>query len=419
MYTSYAPRSPRTSRVLIFCLVGCLVFLFAASVPLSHAGASSSSASRPLSAAISTRCPSPGTARAASMPSMTLGTHPTIVYIVNESTAGTLKRYDVVTGGKVEIVKLANTSIDSAQISGNGQWLLFVSGQSVNGSTLYKLQLVRMDGQYLQTLYCSPAQNGLQEVQWSTNRALIAFVTLGNTTEYVDVLNTTNGILQTIYSTSTSSFVNVRTWLDLHRLYLTNTRTDQPANTIYLLDVNHPGTLQTVFNGALSDLDSSYNSQYLYLSHCVCGYGNQGPGSISVVPATGGQQQTLYSSSADAITNVRAVLPSVLLFMVDNVAFMGSGNNPDNGLWKMNTDGSGVTRLTTNKTGQSPNLNEFSQYPWSNVSRDGTKYVLQIVTASSSSTTYTMEYGSLQGGSPVVFASITSVQLITVGWTTM
>ena len=44
------------------------------------------------------------------MPSMTLGTHPNIVYIVNEATAGTLKRYDVVTGSKVEVVKLASTS---------------------------------------------------------------------------------------------------------------------------------------------------------------------------------------------------------------------------------------------------------------------------------------------------------------------
>ncbi len=86
---------------------------------------------------------------------------------------------------------------------------------------------------------------------------------------------------------------------------------------------------------------------------------------------------------------------------------------------QVNRDGTGVTRLTTNKAGQSPSLNEFSQFPWSNVSRDGTKYVLQILTFSSSSTTYTMEYGSLQGGSPVVFASITSVQLLTVGWATM
>jgi len=140
-----------------------------------------------------------------------------------------------------------------------------------------------MDGQYLQTLYCSTTQNGLEEVQWSTNRALIAFVSISNTTEHVDVINTTNGSLQTLYSTATSTFVNVRTWLDLHRLYLTNTQTDQPPNTIYLLDVNHPGALQTVFNGAFSDLDSSYNGQYLYLSHFACPKGPPRRGSYQVV----------------------------------------------------------------------------------------------------------------------------------------
>jgi Tol biopolymer transport system component len=353
------------------------------------------------------------------MPAMTLGPHPTIVYVVNDSTAGTLKRYDVLTHAKVAIVKLANTSIDNAQVSANGQWLLFVSRHS--GTALLKLQLVRMDGRYLQTLYCSTAQNRLGEVQWSTNHKLIAFVVTNSTTEHVDVLNTTSGSLQTLYSTPNDFFslVDVRTWLDGHRLYLTNTRTDQSPDTIYLLDVNHPGTLQTVvFKGAFSDFDSSYNSQYLYLRHCVCGYGNSGPGTISVQPATGGQQQTLYSSRTDAITNVRAVLPTVLLFMVKNVA-SPDGGSPDNGLWKVNTDGTGVTRLTTNKAGQYPALNQFTQFPWSNVSRDGTKYVLQILTFSSSSTTYMLEYGSLNGGSPVVFASITNVQLLTVGWTTM
>jgi hypothetical protein len=35
----------------------------------------------------------------------------------------------------------------------------------------------------------------------------------------------------------------------------------------------------------------------------------------------------------------------------------------------------------------------------------------QIISSTSSGTTYTLEYGSLNGGSPFVFASITNVQL--------
>src|SRR6266700_6575474 len=94
----------RFSRVLPLLVAVCLVCLFIASAPHVHASASSSTASQShsLHPAISTSCPAPGTARAASLPSLTLGTHPTIVYIVNEGlptpTFCTLKRYDVVTG---------------------------------------------------------------------------------------------------------------------------------------------------------------------------------------------------------------------------------------------------------------------------------------------------------------------------------
>jgi hypothetical protein len=72
-------------------------------------------------------------------------------------------------------------------------------------------------------------------------------------------------------------------------------------------------------------------------------------------------------------------------------------------------------RLTT--SGQ---LNQFTQFSWSNVSRDWSRYALQIVSSNiSSGTTYTLGDGSLSGSLPVVFASITNVQLATVGWTAM
>jgi hypothetical protein len=81
--------------------------------------------------------------------------------------------------------------------------------------------------------------------------------------------------------------------------------------------------------------------------------------------------------------------------------------------------GTGLTRLTTDSAGQVSGLTDFSQFPWSNVSRDGSQYALGIISGNSSNTTYTLEYGSLNGGAPSVFASITNVQLSIVGWTTM
>ena len=149
-------RTIHLSRVLTSILAVCLVGLFALAAPHLRASAHSvhtSVTSNTAHPTISTNCPAPGTARAAVMPPITLGTHPNIVYIVNEGTQaqptfGTLKRNDIVTGNKVEIVKMAKTTVSEAQVSANGQWLLFVA--QVSGQN--KLQLVRMDGHFLQTL---------------------------------------------------------------------------------------------------------------------------------------------------------------------------------------------------------------------------------------------------------------------------
>lgn len=252
--------APRFSRILIFCLVGCLVFLFAASVPQAQVSASSGRTSHTFGPAISTSCPPSGTANVAFMPSMTLGTHPTIVYIVDEGTpsqptAGTLKRYDVVTGAKVEIVKLASTYISEAQVSANGQWLLFVA--HVTGQV--KLQLIRMDGQFLQTLYCGNPN----QVQWSTNQQLVVFSDSSN----IYLLNMTNAVLQVELTLSGGVSVHPRTWLDNTRAYVTLQFPDGPPEIVAILDTSKGSNqkwqnLPVVFDASMStpfcwDFDSS------------------------------------------------------------------------------------------------------------------------------------------------------------------
>lgn len=418
----------KSGFVLPLLLVGLLTLLLSAfNLPLARAASLSRFAndvqrSQNASPSITTKCPAPGTGRAAMLPSLTLGKDQNIVYASDHSSPAstTLKRYDVATQTTTKIITLKGKNLSSTQISSNGQWILFVSQQIIKGKSTFKLQLVRMDGTFLQTLYCSTEQSGINFVQWSTDLKLIVFEVTSNGTENVDVLNTTNGSVQTDYSTPSSSFVIVRTWLDLHRVYLTNTQTDQPPNIIYLLDTNNPGKLQTVFNGSFSDFDSSFDGKSLFTSSCSCGQGgNSGPSSIAVQPATGGQQQTLYSSSTDAITNVRAVLPTTLLFIVNNL-IPGGGSTPDNGLWKIKTDGSSVTRLTTDQTGQSSSLNPYSQFPWSNVSLDGNLYGLEV-TGTQGGLTQTLEVGPIAGGNPTSFASVSGSQitLTIAGWTTM
>ncbi|TMC92150.1 MAG: hypothetical protein E6J22_10010 [Chloroflexi bacterium] len=408
----HSPRTTRFTRLLIPLLVGCLVVLFTAAAPRSQASASSIATSHPLRPAISTSCPASGTARAAYMPSMTLGTHSTIVYIVNEGTFanptfGTLKRYDVVTGVKVEVVKMANTYIASAQVSANGQWLLFVA----QSAGQVRLQLIRMDGQYLQTLYCGAGspQGSILDEQWSTNQHLVVFLQVLQSGTAIYLLNVTNGALQVeLPAVQTLTFAP-RTWLDNTRVYVTLERTDSPPTILYILDTSkganqNPQNLQKVFDGSSTpfcwDFDSSYDTTKLFTTQCTVdpnpngpGAGNyHGPSVINVRPATGGSPTSVYTRNDLAFTSVRAVTSSTLLFTVGNT----SGVTSQNGLW-----------------------NQFSQFPWSNVSRNGSQYVLGIVSGSPTSPTYTLEYGSMSGGAPFVFASITNVQLLVVGWTTM
>src|SRR5258706_15106032 len=150
-----------------------------------------------------TSCPPAGTARAAALASLGLGSRQNIVYIVNQGpsnapTLGTLKRYDVTTGNKTEILNLSRTYISEAQVSADGQWILFVavaSGQA-------RLQLIRMDGQGLETLhYASPPSNGantassLHDVQWSRDQKLVIFDSYTSIGSVVDLLNMENGRL--------------------------------------------------------------------------------------------------------------------------------------------------------------------------------------------------------------------------------
>ena len=397
-----------------------------------------------------TSCPTTGTARAAIMPSLALDNHQNAVYIVNEfqvqtPTFGTLKRLDVTTGTKTEIIKIAGISISDAQISADGQWILFVSVTANQD----KLQLVRMDGQGLQTLYCaSPVSNGanpasaLNNIEWSANQQLTAFNSYTGAGSYLYLLNMRNGTLQTELSTISSVIDTPLTWLDNTRLYVYGPEVDAPPQAIYILDITkgahqNPNNLQKVFDASSVagptnfcwNADSNFNGTNMFTSQCTTtpnpngpGIGSQiGPGSINIQPATGGAQQKIFTSQTMAITAVRSINQNTLLLLINN---NGSGTNVDtsqNGLWKINTNGSGLTRLTTSGAGVSGGptlLCQFTQYPWSNVSRDGSMFALQQNTANGE--TQSLLFGSLSGSSTTTFASIADgTQLSIVGWTTM
>ncbi len=115
---------------------------------------------------------------------------------------------------------------------------------------------------------------------------------------------------------------------------------------------------------------------------------------------------------------MRSITHNTLFYRVGNT----SGDSSKNGLWKINTDGTGNTFLTSISAGgpnSSLGLNQFTRYPWSNFSRDNSMYALERVTAQNGNVTNTLFFGSLNGGSPTMFASISGTVLALVGWTTM
>lgn len=374
-----------------------------------------------------TSCPAPGTARAMVTANLAPGHHNNLVYVVNEFAAGndpppkagTLKRLDVTDGVKTVIVGIPHVSIENAQISADGQWILFTSSNAQQT----QLQVVRMDGQGLQTLYCTVG-TGLNNPQWSSDQQHVIFSAYGSGIETVSLLTMATGALQTELSVPDSGGgqgVIVRTWLDNSRIYLSNIQIDQPPNLIYILNIkNGPNqniqSLPALVNRTYGDFDSSYDGRQLYVDYGYCGQGGCAPpSSITVEPAGGGTQTTIFTNlHYDAVT-VRAVTASMLLVVIRNDQAVGSADSSHNGIWKMRPDGSGLTRLTSDTAHAGSYLNSATQFPWSNVSRDANLYARQTISAPH---VFTLAYASLTGGAPTVFASLgDGTEMAIAGWT--
>jgi hypothetical protein len=319
------------------------------------------------------------------------------------------------------IAGLLRESIDNAQVSADGQWVLFTTSKG-------ELQLVRIDGQGLQTLFCAPG-NSIFAPQWSSDQQHIIFeVNQTSGGEVVYLLTVATGRLQTLLSIAHAgpgTAVSTGTWLDNHRVYLTNYQVDQPHDKIYVLDINHGSNqdvslLPALVNQTFGDFDSSYNGQQLYVDYGYCGQGGCNPPSkVTVQSATGGTEKTILNETHYDVITVRAATPQALLLVIHNDQ-IGGGNISHNGLWKINPNGSGLTRLTTDQTHQSSFLNDSTRFPWSNVSRDNSLYAIEILTTVQGVNTYILDYGSLSGGTPTSFASASSnTTLAIAGWTTM
>ena len=371
-----------------------------------------------------TSCPATGTARAAVMPSLVRGSDQNIIYIADQGTldnpiSGAIERHDVTNGAAtIEVLKMPQAYITEAHVSQNGQWILFtakVAGQ-------FQLRMVRVDGQSLQTLFCASSQETIFGTEWTFDQKVVVFDKGGQSgPPNTYLLDINSGNLQLELQPTSSLGYKPRLWLSSTKLYMVGIVPNSDAiQNIYLLDTQngpnqHDGNLKQIasISRSCADFDSSYDNNLLFISQCTGGFDTQqGPSSINIQLSIGSVQNTIYSTSMLAVTTVRVVDPLTLLVMVENT----TGDTSQNGLWRINTDGTELTRLTTDDQGIQ-GLCPFSQFSWSNLSIDGTMYALQLNNPKANLSS--MAYGSLKGGPLTQFDTTTGTEMYLVGWTTL
>jgi Tol biopolymer transport system component len=325
-----------------------------------------------------------------------------------------LRRYNVETQTTTTILSLKGTNIATAQISDDGQWVLFIMQSSSSSA----IELIRIDGKYLQTLYCAPQGQQIDPtsstgMQWSPNQKLILFTQGANANVPLPIylLNVINGNVQVEVKTTGQSFIQPHTWVDNTRIYVTSgPDVSSPPATMLMLDTSKGANqlasdLQVVLgvSDTLWDFDSNYDASKLFVVHYDPTVGRAGPGTfcqITSMSISGTNGKLIFTSNKLVVSGLRALGygSSDLLLRVNQP---GAPADQYNGIWRIHTDGSGLTRLT-NLGGS---FNQFTQYPWSNVSRDGSLYLV------------TNFFGPLSGGPITHYTS--DGNTIPVGWTTI
>src|SRR5260370_3673642 len=119
---------------------------------------------------------------------------------------------------------------------------------------------------------------------------------------------------------------------------------------------------------------------------------------------TGGEKRVVFASPTLAVTQVRAVGSNQLLLSIANQDTANSSAASMNGLWKVNADGTGLTRLAA-AAGKQGQFAVFSHAALANVSRDASLYAFQIYSYLGKPPSYSLVVGSMAGGQATTFAS--------------
>ena len=379
-----------------------------------------------------TSCPPAGTGRAAVIRPLVLGKHQNLIYTTREGslgnpTSGTFKRYDITTGQITTIVNL-DTSVADAQVSTDGQWLLFATAASSKHPQA-AIQMIRMDGQGLQTLYCAPPQldptnfNSLPigSIAWSSDQKLALFSEVdtpnsSSTPSPLYLLNIANGTIQKELESNPGSSTGYFPggWIDKTHIALSSADLTGNSNgqSIYVLATKNganqqSNNLQLIENGVCASFDLSPDHTHFFFTSCKT------PNSISTMPVTGGSAHIIFTAQNE-VDLIQVISTGRLLVYIG----LHSTGSSQSGLYSMHLDGTGMTRVFGNNVlGNGPRLPFFGL----DTSRDGNMYSLATA-GCGNACHFTLSFGSLSGGSLTTIAdggNGTGFDGGMIGWTTI
>lgn len=388
--------------------------------------------------ALPTDCPAAGTIRAVNLPAATSAAQPAVFYLTEGGGVQSgisplnLMRYDLTTGKTTSIFSFAGTPVGAGaqvQLSPDKRWLLIMHYSSLNDTTsIARMQLMRTDGTQLQTLICSSSDFPLSAT-WLPDGKQVALIR-GQYDQRqkvwlytVDVLNLATGKTRTMFSGDYFPY----DWLDDHRLIVEKEIevNNLPSKAdFYLFDTNNgsqqkltnlPHIASFAFWGSLvyGSVAVGSDSSQLFTSSFTDANTNQdncqgalikGPGTLNSYVIASGSTHTIYSDQSHAIQSVLPVNTHTLLIYIEN----NTGDLSQNGLWKINTDGTGLTRLTT---ANDPKCRDTNYPEWApQIAHNDQSYAL-LQTDFNQGEAQSIVLGKLSGGTPTTIATSANVSL--------
>ncbi|GCE28963.1 hypothetical protein KDA_44470 [Dictyobacter alpinus] len=413
-----------------------------------------------------TNCPGQERGRAAVMPALTSPQHQDVAYLWQDHAKTVLSEYDTQTGNKKKLLTFTENDNVNANVSPDGHWIIVTQSTSDLENAI---KLVRIDGAYAQTLYCSTSDNFLSSALLSPNQHSLVFSEVNPNTQTftLNKLDMSTGKVQALLSSLQPGYPGVPIqpqaigdtstqassqqpqanihyysqllmpqsgkppitgyipfkWAGNSSLYLQSAAVVPsgggafPNNLYQLLDINKPVEQQSnnvkSLTAALKQ-GSCYNYD-ITADHTqlICSMGPSNPldptqPGVGVAAVNGTSLHNIFTASSSN-QMVLASTPSghMVLFIVNDVKTKLAQ------FYQINSNGTALKLITSAKAAEYAYEGYGARKGYANVLHDGKYYALLAFTNS----TNMLVIGKLAGGSPTTTKISDDIETRIVGWT--